>query len=56
MENKVRQEKEKLQTCRWRKEKKNEHLKISTMPCTILFYKNIKKVIKSTCKKDPLTI
>ena len=34
---------EQLQTCMWRKEKNDEHLKSVDMPCTILFYgkKNI---------------
>ena len=46
-----RQEKEKLRTCRWRKEKRDEHLKLLTMPCTILFYKNYKILIIRTLLK-----
>ena len=45
---KEKQEKENLQTCRWKKEKKDEHLKLSTMPRTILFYENYKKISDKT--------
>ena len=44
------QEKEKLQTGRWRKAKKDEHLKLLIMPRTILFYKNYKKNCKTLLK------
>jgi len=37
------QEKEKLRTSRWRKQKKDEHLKLLIMSRTIFFYKNNKK-------------
>ena len=40
---KGKQDKENLQTCRRRKEKKDEHLILSTLPRTILFYANYKK-------------
>ena len=45
MDGKKKQEKENLRTRRWRKEKKDDHLKLSTMPRTILFCKNYKKKI-----------
>ena len=40
---KGKQEKEKLRRGRRRKEKKDEHLKLLTMPCTNLFYNYYKK-------------
>ena len=45
---KERQEKEKLRTRRWRKEKKDKHLKLLTMPRTILFYENYKNIVKKS--------
>ena len=43
------QEKEKLRTCIWGKEKKDEYLKLLTRPRTIYFTKIIKNKLQKHC-------